>query len=115
MQDSQTVGGYKTIGVVPKYQIPSIAQMQPNIPIKFRKKIRSFQKKVGQKIFFKKLIELDSLVKERIKPSDVQRSIRAYEVKAYTKKSLIEWFKNTKSKFSKDDFSYGKRHKSYCC
>ena len=76
----------------------------PNIPIKFRKKIRFFQKKVGQKIFFKKLIELDSLVKERIKPSDVQRSIRAYEVKAYTKKSLIEWFKNTKSKFSKDDF-----------
>jgi len=76
----------------------------PNIPIKFRKKIRSFQKKVGQKIFFKKLIELDSLVKERIKPSDVQRSIRAYEVKAYTKKSLTEWFKNTKSKFSKDDF-----------
>lgn len=36
MQDSQTVGGYKTIGVVPKYQIPSIAQMQPNIPIKFQ-------------------------------------------------------------------------------
>ena len=36
MQDSQTVGGYKTIGVVPKYQIPILAQMQPNIPIKFQ-------------------------------------------------------------------------------
>tara|TARA_B100001996_G_scaffold49686_1_gene35598 strand:+ start:42 stop:950 length:909 start_codon:yes stop_codon:yes gene_type:complete len=76
----------------------------PNIPIKFRNKIRSLQKKLGQKAFFKKLIKLDSLVKEKIKLTDIQRSIRAYEVKAYTKKSLIEWFKNTKSKFSDDDF-----------
>ena len=76
----------------------------PNIPIRFRNKIRSLQKKLGQKAFFKKLIKLDSLVKEKIKPTDVQRSIRAYEVKSYTKKSLIEWFKNTKSIFSDDDF-----------
>ena len=34
----------------------------------------------------------------------MQRSIRAYEVKLYTKKSLIDWFKNTKSKFTTDDF-----------
>ena len=76
----------------------------PNIPIKFRNKIRSLQKKVGQKVFYKKLTKLDSLVKQIIKPTDVQRSIRAYEVKAYTKKSLIEWFKNTKSNFSQNDF-----------
>ncbi len=76
----------------------------PNIPISFRNKIRSLQKKLGQKIFFKKLIKLDNLVKEKINSTDVQRSIRAYEVKAYTKKSLINWFKNTKSNFSKDDF-----------
>jgi len=76
----------------------------PNIPIKFRNEIRSLQKKLGQKVFFKKLIKLDSLVKEKIKPADIQRSIRAYEVKAYTKKSLIDWFKNTKSKFSEDSF-----------
>jgi len=40
----------------------------------------------------------------KYKPTDIQRSIRAYEVKSYTKKSLVEWFKNTKTKFVDDDF-----------
>ena len=34
----------------------------------------------------------------------MQRSIRAYEVKLYTNKSLIKWFESTKSKFSENDF-----------
>ena len=76
----------------------------PNIPIKFRNRIRSFQKKIGQKNFYKKLIELDPSIKKSIKSTDVQRAIRAYEVKLYTKKSLTDWFKNTKAKFSKDNF-----------
>ena len=76
----------------------------PNIPIKFRNKIRNIQKKIGQKKFFTQLIKLDPLINEKIKPTDVQRSIRAYEVKSYTKKSLVDWFKNTKSKFTEDDF-----------
>ena len=76
----------------------------PNIPIKFRNKIRNLQKQIGQKKFYEKLIKLDPLIKEKINPTDVQRSIRAYEVKVYTKKSLIEWFKNTKSNFTEDDF-----------
>ena len=76
----------------------------PNIPIKFRNKIRNLQKQIGQKKFYKKLIKLDPSIKEKINPTDIQRSIRAYEVKVYTKKSLIEWFKNTKSKFTEDDF-----------
>ena len=76
----------------------------PNIPIKFRNKIRNLQKKVGQKKFFKQLIKLDPLINEKINSTDVQRSIRAYEVKSYTKKSLVDWFKNTKAKFDDDDF-----------
>ena len=76
----------------------------PNIPFKFRKKIRNLQKKLDQKKFFKQLIKLDPLINEKINPTDVQRSIRAYEVKSYTKKSLIDWFKNTKAKFTEDDF-----------
>ena len=76
----------------------------PNIPIKFRNKIRNLQKKLGQKIFFKQLIKLDPLINQKINPTDVQRSIRAYEVKSYTNKSLVNWFKNTKSKFAEDDF-----------
>ena len=47
---------------------------------------------------------MDPLINEKIKPTDVQRSIRAYEVKSYTKKSLVDWFKNTKSKFTDEDF-----------
>jgi tRNA dimethylallyltransferase len=76
----------------------------PNIPIKFRNKIRNLQKKLGQKKFYKQLIKLDPLINEKINSTDVQRSIRAYEVKSYTKKSLVDWFKNTKAKFDDDDF-----------
>ena len=76
----------------------------PNIPIKFRSKIRNLQKKLGQEKFFKKLIKLDPLIIEKINKTDVQRSIRAYEVKSYTKKSLVDWFKNTKSNYVDEDF-----------
>ena len=76
----------------------------PNIPIRFRNKIRSLQKKIGQKKFFNDLTKIDPLTKNRINPTDVQRSIRAYEVKSYTKKSLFNWFSNTKSNFTEEDF-----------
>ncbi len=76
----------------------------PNIPIQFRNKIRTLHKNLGQKKFYQKLVKLDPLSKEKIIPTDVQRSIRAYEVKKFTKKSLHDWFKNTKSYFDKDDF-----------
>ena len=76
----------------------------PNIPIRFRNKIRILHKSLGQKKFYQKLIKLDPNSKEKINPTDAQRSIRAYEVKQFTKKSLHDWFKNTKSYFDKDDF-----------
>ena len=76
----------------------------PNIPIRFRNKIRILHKSLGQKKFYQKLIKLDPNSKERINPTDAQRSIRAYEVKQFTKKSLQDWFENTRSHFDKDDF-----------
>jgi len=76
----------------------------PNIPIRYRNKIRSLQKKLGQKKFFKKLSKIDPLIINKINSTDIQRSIRAFEVRSYTKKSLIDWYKNTKSKFDEDDF-----------
>ena len=76
----------------------------PNIPIRFRYKIRTLHKNLGQKRFYQKLIKLDPNSKEKISPTDAQRSIRAYEVKQFTKISLHDWFKNTKSYFDKDDF-----------
>ena len=76
----------------------------PNIPVYLRNKIRTFQKSIGQDKFYQKLIKLDSLVKDKINSNDVQRSIRAYEVKKYTKISLIEWFKKTNKNFENNDF-----------
>ena len=71
----------------------------PNIDFKKRNIIRDLQVKLGQKEFYKKLLKLDPLVNNRIEPFDMQRSIRAYEVKKFTKKSIYEWYKLTKSDF----------------
>ena len=76
----------------------------PNIPTKIRNQIRSMHKKLGSKRFFSKLTKIDPLARNHINPKDTQRSIRAYEVKVFTKKSMYEWFKNTKSKYEKKDF-----------
>ena len=76
----------------------------PNIPMKVRNKIRLMQKKLGQKKFYNKLLKLDPLIKNKIDKNDIQRSIRAYEIKYQTKKSIIEWFKKTKIFFSSDEF-----------
>ena len=76
----------------------------PIISLKFRNQIRNLQKKLGQNKFYDKLLKLDPASRGKINPTDVQRSIRAYEVKKFTKKSIYHWFKNTKSKFLEDDF-----------
>ena len=76
----------------------------PNIPIKFRKNVRYLHKKMGSKKFFSKLVKLDPLTKNFLSSSDTQRAIRAYEVKSFTKKSLYDWFRSTKSEFEKKDF-----------
>ena len=76
----------------------------PSIPVLQRNRIRKLQKNLGQKKFYKKLIKVDPLCIYQINPTDVQRSIRAYEVWMFTKKSIFEWYKNTESKFKKKDF-----------
>jgi len=72
----------------------------PNIPVFLRKKIRKYHKEIGQQKFYKKLLKLDPKVKNFILKSDSQRSIRAYEVKKFTKKSLYDWIKNTRPTFN---------------
>ena len=76
----------------------------PNIPVRSRNEIRVLQETLGQKKFYQKLLKLDPKSKNKINPTDVQRSIRAYEVKLFTKKSLHDWFKKTKSFFKEDKF-----------
>jgi len=76
----------------------------PKIPINFRNKVRNLHKRIGQKKFFQRLLQIDPLIKDQINSWDTQRSIRAYEIKSFTKKSMISWFKNTKSDYSHNDF-----------
>ena len=76
----------------------------PNVPMRIRSKIRKLQNKVGQDKFYSKLQKIDPLVKNKIEKNDSQRSIRAYEIKYYTKKSLFKWFQNSKKSFLDTEF-----------
>ena len=76
----------------------------PDIPNNVRVQVRKLHKKIGQKNFFSQLIKLDPLAKVFVLPSDTQRSMRAYEVKKFTSKSLFEFTKKTKSNFNSSVF-----------
>ena len=76
----------------------------PNIPVKIRAEVRKLHKKIGQESFFLKLVKLDPLAKKFILSKDSQRSMRAYEVKKFTNKSLFELIKETKSNFNNNVF-----------
>tara|TARA_B100001564_G_scaffold344743_1_gene342625 strand:+ start:429 stop:1337 length:909 start_codon:yes stop_codon:yes gene_type:complete len=94
------VGG---TGLYFKALIEGLANI-PKIPIKLREQTRILHKNLGPKNFFTKLEKIDPTVKNYLNYSDTQRCIRAYEVKKFTKKSLYDWFKNTKPNFNKKDF-----------
>ena len=94
------VGG---TGLYFKALVDGLVQI-PNIPILLKEKIRKYHKKIGQKKFYNELLKLDPKVKNFILESDKQRSIRAYEVKKFTKKSLYDWIKNTKPTFDPNLF-----------
>ena len=76
----------------------------PKIPKNFRVDLVKTHNKIGQKKFYKELIKIDKLAKIKINKNDSQRTIRAYEVKKFTGKSIFDWFKDTKSKFDKESF-----------
>ena len=76
----------------------------PNIPIKIRKKIRLLHKKFGQKIFYKKLLKLDPKIKNKFDKNDVQRSLRAFEIKKHTRISMYDWLKKTKVILNENNF-----------
>ena len=76
----------------------------PNISNNVRTDVRNLHKKIGQKKFFNQLIKIDPGAKKFLSSSDSQRSIRAYEVKKYTSKSLFDFIKETKLNFNKNVF-----------
>ena len=76
----------------------------PEIPFNIRNRVRKKQSKVGQIKFYSELIKLDPLCKSKIDKNDTQRSMRAYEVKKFTNKSLFDWYSETYSDFTHDSF-----------
>ena len=76
----------------------------PNIPLRVRTQVRAHHLKIGQNKFYQELLKLDPISKDKIHSADTHRSLRAYEVKLYTQKSIHDWYKNTKSNFKKTDF-----------
>jgi len=76
----------------------------PEIPLKFRNNIRLMQKKDGQKKFYKKLLKIDPGVKDKFDPNDTQRTIRAFEIKSFTKVSMYKWLDKTKPEFKDKEF-----------
>ena len=76
----------------------------PEISLKFRNKIRLIQKKDGQKKFYKKLLKIDPRAKDKFDSNDTQRTIRAFEVKSFTKISMYEWMYRTKPEFKQEEF-----------
>jgi tRNA dimethylallyltransferase len=76
----------------------------PEIPDKVRTSVRKLHKKIGQKKFYIQLIKIDPLAKIFVLASDTQRSMRAYEVKKFTNKSLFEFIRETKSSFNSSIF-----------
>jgi tRNA dimethylallyltransferase len=76
----------------------------PEIPIKFRNEIRLMQKKEGQRKFYKELLRIDPMAKNKFDQNDTQRAIRAFEIKSFTKISMYEWLAKTKSEFKDEEF-----------
>ena len=76
----------------------------PNIPDNLRKEVRKLHTKIGQKKFYNLLIEIDPIAKKFIPSTDSQRTLRAYEVRRFTNKSLYHFIKETKSHFNQNNF-----------
>ena len=76
----------------------------PEIPLKFRNKIRLMQKNEGQKKFYKKLFKIENKIKDKFDSNDAQRTIRAFEIKSFTKISMYEWLNKTKPEFKDNEF-----------
>lgn len=63
----------------------------PHIDPSLREQTRTLLDTIGIEEFYRKTIELDPLVKNRLMPADQQRLVRAYEVMLCTGKSIFEW------------------------
>ena len=76
----------------------------PQIPEYIKISVRKLQREIGQKEFFRQLVAFDPQAKKFLIKTDVQRSIRAYEVKKFTNNSVFSLIKKTKPYFKNKIF-----------
>lgn len=81
------VGG---TGLYIKTLIDGISPM-PQVAPEIRDRMNVRQQEIGQEAFFSELCALDPVMASRLKPQDVQRSVRAREVLEGTGRSLSYW------------------------
>lgn len=74
--------------------IKGIAEI-PDIPDMTRQQGFDLFKQLGKEAFYEELLKKDPLVKEKIKPTDKQRMLRAWEVITHTNKSIFQWYKES--------------------
>lgn len=67
----------------------------PDVPGDVRQGVRALHQKLGQEAFFELLRSKDSVMAERLSPTDPQRTVRAMEVLEATGRSLSEWQKQS--------------------
>jgi tRNA dimethylallyltransferase len=63
----------------------------PDVPDDVRAQARARQKEMGNPAFHAELSRIDPVMAARLRPSDTQRLIRAYEVRVATGQSLAQW------------------------
>lgn len=73
----------------------------PKIPEEIRKGIQETYQKKGKDFLFEELKTIDKDYAKKISPNDIQRLIRALEVKYFTGISFSEWHRQNKKKIFK--------------
>ncbi len=81
------VGG---TGLYLKSLVSGLSPM-PDIPDDVRAEARATQAEMGNPAFHEKLAQMDPVIAARLRPSDTQRLIRAYEVFVASGESLARW------------------------
>lgn len=69
----------------------------PEIPPEVRSEIRQKFDKLGRTVFYEELLKLDPQTK--LHPNNTQRVLRAYEVAAYTGKTMQQWWDSQEAQY----------------
>lgn len=69
----------------------------PEVPQEFRRLVLDKFNRIGREAFFEDLSRLDSDIVKTLHKNNTQRILRAYEVVAYTGRTLTSWWNDTQT------------------